>query len=285
MTRRRDIRLAALDLDDTTLMSDGSLSLETESAIRMAIDAGIEVVIASGRAFNSLPKAVCGIPGIRYAITSNGAAVVLNPSGERLMSLTLHPDETVRILELFDGELMEAFIDGQAYCDARYMDDPVLYGCSPRYVSYVKTTRLPVEDMRAFMLESAGRLDSIDIMCRSSEHKAMLWERTGSLTRAYVTSSSPRLIEIADADAGKGAALRRLCRELNIPRECVAAFGNGDNDADMLTFAGTGVAVENAGERCRAAADIICPANDDNGVAKILYRLIEEKNDPRSKTR
>lgn len=284
MTSLKNIRLAALDLDDTTLMSDGSLSPETGRAIKAAIDAGIEIVIASGRAFNSLPRAVCEIVGIRYAITSNGAAVALNPSGERIMSLTLHPNEAVRVLELFEGELMEAFIDGQAYCDARYIEAPERYGCSPRYVSYVKTTRQPVEDMSAFMLENAGRLDSIDIMCRSAEHKTILWKRTERLERAYVTSSSPRLIEISDKDAGKGAALRRLCRELNVPRECVAAFGNGDNDADMLAFAGVGVAVENAGERCRAAADIICPANDDNGVAKILYRIVEEKHDTRSKT-
>lgn len=69
--------------------------------------------------------------------------------GERIVSLTLHPDTIQGILELFGNELLECFIDGQAYCDARYMADPMRFGCSPAYVEYVKTTRLPVGDMRA----------------------------------------------------------------------------------------------------------------------------------------
>ena len=72
MTNFENIRLIALDLDDTTLRSDGSLSSQTKKAIQAAIGAGLEVVVASGRSLHSLPKAVSEIPGIRYAITSNG---------------------------------------------------------------------------------------------------------------------------------------------------------------------------------------------------------------------
>lgn len=60
MVRFKDIRLIALDLDDTTLCSDGNLADKTREAIEAAISSGIEVVIASGRAFNSLPRARCG---------------------------------------------------------------------------------------------------------------------------------------------------------------------------------------------------------------------------------
>ena len=177
MAELKDIRLIALDLDDTTLCSDGSLADKTREAIETAINAGVEVVIASGRAFNSLPRAVADICGIRYAITSNGAAVAKNPGGERIVSLTLHPDTVQDVLKLFGNELLECFIDGQAYCDARYMRDPLRFGCSPAYVEYVKTTRLPVDDMPDFMRENARRLDSVDVLCASSGHRAELWER------------------------------------------------------------------------------------------------------------
>lgn len=183
------------------------------------------------------------------------------------MSLTLHPDTIQGILELFGNELLECFIDGQAYCDARYMRDPLRFGCSPAYVEYVKTTRLPVGDMPGFMSENAGRLDSVDILCASVFHRAELWEAALRLKNAYITSSSPRLIEIAAAEAGKGASLRRLCELLSVPAQCVAAFGNGDNDADMLSFAGLGVAMENATEACIAASDAVCASNDEHGVA------------------
>ena len=211
---------------------------------------------------------------IRYAITSNGAAVAKNPGGERIVSLTLHPDTVQDVLKLFGNELLECFIDGQAYCDARYMRDPLRFGCSPAYVEYVKTTRLPVDDMPGFMRENARRLDSVDVLCASSGHRAELWERALSLKDAYITSSSPRLIEIADAEAGKGASLRRLCELLSVPAQCVAAFGNGDNDADMLSFAGLGVAMENATAACIAAADVVCASNDEHGVAQMIYKIL-----------
>ena len=190
------------------------------------------------------------------------------------MSLTLHPDTIQGILELFGNELLECFIDGQAYCDARYMADPLRFGCSPAYLEYVKTTRLPVDDMPGFMRENARRLDSVDVLCASSGHRAELWEAALRLKNAYITSSSPRLIEIAAAEAGKGASLRRLCELLSVPAQCVAAFGNGDNDADMLSFAGLGVAMENATEACIAASDAVCASNDEHGVAQMIYKIL-----------
>lgn len=277
MIKTENIRLIALDLDDTTLRHDSRLDSETKAAICRALDAGIEVVIASGRAFNSLPGEVCAIKGIRYAITSNGAAVSSNPDGRTIISLVLHPETVADVLESYCGEMLEAFIGGQAYCDKAYIADPVRWGCAPEYVEYVQTTRLPVEDMHEFIKNNADRLDGIDVICTSPEHKTRLWEKAKKLRRAYVTSSAPRLIEIADENAGKGAALRRLCEMLNIAPEHTAAFGNGDNDADMLAFAGLGVAVENASEHCRSCADHICPSNDELGVAKTIHMILGER--------
>lgn len=277
MTNFENIRLIALDLDDTTLRSDGSLSSQTKKAIQAAIGAGLEVVVASGRSLHSLPKAVSEIPGIRYAITSNGAAVVSIADGERLVSLTLHPDTVHELIALFGGELLECFIDGQAYCDAKYIADPVRFGCSEAYVGYVKTTRLPVKDMKSFILDNAERLDSVDVLCKNVRHRAELREKARAIPKAYITSSSPRLIEISDAAAGKGASLRRLCEILKAPASAVAAFGNGDNDADMLAFAGLGVAVKNATAACIASADIVCGSNDEHGVAQMLYKIIGDK--------
>lgn len=277
MARFEDIRLIALDLDDTTLHSDGSLSSETRAAIEAAIAAGLEVVVASGRSLHSLPKAVTEIPGIRYAITSNGAAVASLEAGERLVSFSLHPDTVHELIALFGGEMLECFVDGQAYCDAQYIADPVRFGCSEAYVDYVKTTRLPVEDMKSFIIDNAARLDSVDVLCKNAGHRAELWEKALALPKAYITSSSPRLIEISDAEAGKGASLRRLCDILKVPASAVAAFGNGDNDADMLAFAGLGVAMKNATAACIASADLVCGSNDEHGVAQMLYRIIGDK--------
>ena len=69
------VKLIALDLDRTTLTSDGHLSEANKRALSGAIKSGVHVCIASGRAFDTLPEEVLNVQGIEYAITSNGASV------------------------------------------------------------------------------------------------------------------------------------------------------------------------------------------------------------------
>lgn len=273
----KDIKLVALDLDDTTLRSDSTIAKETYEALIKTVQAGIEVVVASGRAFTSLPEKVLEIEGVNYAITSNGSAIEMAKTGQRIYAKSLPEAVAREILDTFPEAMFECFIEGQPYCLADYMADPMKYGCSAAYVSYVQTTRKPVEDMRAFIAENISRLDSVDIICPTPEIKAEAYARAKLIEGAYVTSSSPRLVELAAADAGKGKALRWLCEKLNVAPENVAAFGNGDNDADMLIFAGLGVSVQNGTEYCRESADYVCETNDDFGVAKTLYKIIAGK--------
>ena len=80
------VKCIALDMDRTTLNAQGMLSEENRKAICFAIEKGVHVVIASGRAFSSLPGEVTGIPGIEYAITCNGAEVYEISTGKCLKS-------------------------------------------------------------------------------------------------------------------------------------------------------------------------------------------------------
>ena len=94
------IQCIALDLDRTTLNGEGKLSKENREAIQDAIRHGIEVVVASGRALCSLPKEILEIPGIRYAITSNGAAVYEIHSGKCLRQYKMTENSVKQIMEL-----------------------------------------------------------------------------------------------------------------------------------------------------------------------------------------
>ena len=94
-----DIKCIALDLDGTVLNSEGKLSEKNRAAIETAIANGIHIVIASGRSFWSLPEEIISIPGIEYAITSNGAAVYHVPTETRLRGYTLTRRSVREILE------------------------------------------------------------------------------------------------------------------------------------------------------------------------------------------
>lgn len=271
------IRCIALDLDRTTLDHNGCLSIGNRQALEYAIQKGIHIIIASGRPVSSLPEEITSIKGIEYAITSNGAAVYDLFHQKRLHSFAMVPSAVENVLRLTDGLGLayEAFVDGIAYADAAYVADPVKHGASVHSISYIQHTRRPIQDMSVFIRDYIDRLDSLDLVVRSPEERSELWSMLQKeVPDIYITSSVPQLLELSHRDAGKRSGVRFLADFLNIPSNEIAAFGDGDNDAEMLSYVGCGIAVENATPACRAAADFVTRCHDDDGVAYGIYHIL-----------
>ena len=272
-----DIKCIALDLDRTTLNEHARLSPENRKALDDAIAKGMHIVIASGRGFASLPEDVISIPGIEYAITSNGASVYHIPSGKRLMSYTLTPRSVREILALTAGHHVayEAFIDGIAYAQADYVEDPAPYGAA-NAAQYIRSTRKPVSDFESFMLEHSHELESIDLVVSSEEQKTDLWHLLQrSIPDIYITSSVHQLLELSHRDAGKHSGVRCVAELLGLAPQEIAAFGDGDNDADMLAYVGCGIAMENASPSCLAAADFVTRHHREDGVAYGIRKILK----------
>ena len=271
------IRCIALDLDRTTLNSAGQLSERNRKAMEQAIENGIQIAVASGRSLDSLPAAVLEIPGIRYAITSNGAAVYDLEERTCLRQYKLTAEAVRDILRWTEEAdvTFEAFIDGKPYAEKDYVEDPVRFGAMPRSIPYIQGTREPVENMRHFIQRHEEELDCIDVVVKSEEYKRQLWKILEKQVRhVYITSSVKQLLEISDVNAGKDAAARFLIEYLGMTREELAGFGDGHNDSGLLEFAGIGFAVENAVEECRKAADRIVSSNDGDGVAEGIEYIL-----------
>ena len=272
------IRCIALDLDRTTLNSEGHLSGDNRKAIEQAISSGIQIAVASGRSLDSLPGEVMEIPGIRYAITSNGAAVYDLKEGVCLRQYKLKAEAVRDILRWTQGEdvTFEAFIDGKPYAEKAYVEDPVRFGAMPRSIPYIQETRKPIEDMRSFIREHEGELDCIDVVVKSEEYKRRLWKTLEKQVRdVYITSSVKQLLEISDVNAGKDTAAEFLIGYLGLTREELAGFGDGHNDSGLLKYAGIGFAVANASKECREAADRIVASNDEDGVAEGIDYILK----------
>ncbi len=276
------IKCIALDLDGTTLNSQGHLSERNRQMIEQAVEAGIEVAVASGRSLHSLPDEVTGITGIRYAVTSNGAAVYDLKEQKCLRQYKMTADSVIGILACISKEsiALETFIDGKPYAEQAYVKDPVRFGATAQSVGYIQGTRKPVEGMEEFILCHREELDCIDIIVKSEEQKQTIWKiLQQQVDDVYITSSVRQLLEISHVNAGKDTAAEFLARRLGIRREELAAFGDGHNDCGMLKYAGIGFAVANASEECRNAADRITASNDDDGVAEgigYILRLNEK---------
>jgi Cof subfamily protein (haloacid dehalogenase superfamily) len=273
-----NIRCVALDLDRTTLNAEGKLSNENRAAIMAAIEHGVHICIASGRAFDTLPEDVLSIPGIEYAITSNGAAVYRIKDKACIRSYLLTPASVEAILKVAEETpaTYEAFIDGVAYADYRYVENPKAFGASDQAVTYIKRTRHSVDDICHFIMEHKEELDSLDIVINDEEIKEDLRKRIAKVTdEVYMTSSIRQLLEISYKDAGKHSGLRFISEMLHIPREAIAAFGDADNDIDMIEYAGCGIAMENASERLLHASDYVTLHHDKNGVAYAFQHILK----------
>ena len=265
-----EIRCIALDLDRTTLDEHGHLPEENRRALEEAMAQGVHVIIASGRPLGSLPRDVLAVPGIEYAVTSNGAAVWQLTTRTCIHRLTMTPRSVKDILDLTEHEpvALEIFIRGEAWAQADYVRDPMRYGATPQAVVYIQSTRRPAADIRALIRQNMGELDSLDLVMgdRGLEYRLRETLRL-NVPDLYITSSVPGLIELSHRDGGKHSGVRFVAEHLGIPAGAVAAFGDGDNDVDLLTWAGCGIAVANATPACLAAADAVTRDHRENGVA------------------
>jgi hydroxymethylpyrimidine pyrophosphatase-like HAD family hydrolase len=112
---------------------------------------------------------------------------------------------------------------------------------------------------KLLLLEEPGRVQELQ----------PIWhERLGD--QLYVTISDPEYLEFMSREATKGWALLRLCEHFGIDPSETAAFGDAPNDLPLIQAAGLGVAMANAREAVREAADLIAPSNEEDGVAQVI---------------
>ena len=274
--KAKNIKLIALDLDGTTLTREG-LSRRTKETLEEAIRRGIEVVIATGRAYTSLPESIHKIEGLKRIITSNGAHITDCKTGEFFYSNYLNP-ESVRLVHGILSERpefpMEVFTKGVAYIDSSIYEDLEKNGSTFMSAKYILRTRRPVEKIYDFLLAHEDSIENLNIHFEFPQDRLEMLEVLRSLPAVTITSSEKNNLEVGGETTSKANALVELCKELDIGMECVMAFGDSPNDIHMITEAGIGVAMGNGEDSVKKAADLITLGNNDEGVAYAIRTII-----------
>ena len=116
-TDMQQIKLVALDLDGTVFNDEKAITPRTAAAIRAALEKGVTVLPATGRTVSGVPEQLTNIPGIRYALTSNGASVVDLETGKSLVRLPFDAAMALRAYDVLEplGGMLSIFIDGRSY--------------------------------------------------------------------------------------------------------------------------------------------------------------------------
>lgn len=270
---------AAFDLDGTLLDGHSQLSPRTKVALDDLHRAGVQVIVCSGRPFSTIPKDILAHPAVRFVATGNGVRIFDKALGKDVYCCALAQQTLEDIVELVQYYPVgyEFFIQGKAFANRAYLADPALYGADLMSNRYLTTTRAPFDDVRSFITAHRNTIDSMGLSLADMALKKQLWQRLEhEIEGIYVTSSVPRLLEVADARAGKGPAVAAILERLDLNATGLVAFGDADNDLGMIELAGMGVCMENGEAHLKAAADFIAPRHDQDGVAIVLEKLLKE---------
>ncbi|MER6349490.1 HAD-IIB family hydrolase [Streptomyces sp. NPDC001595] len=269
-------RLIATDLDGTLLRDDKSVSPRTMAALAAAEEAGIEVFFVTGRPARWMGVVSDHVHGHGLAICGNGAAVVDlhgGPGAHRFVKVReLARDNALDAVRLLrEAAPGTVFAVEQTYGFHQEPDYPKLH-------MEVPDTLAPAERLLAPDAAGAGE-PVLKILAYHPELDPdgfLTLARLAIGDRANVTRSSPSaLLEISGPGVSKASTLALCCAERGISHEEVVAFGDMPNDVEMLTWAGQSYAMGNAHPDVIAAASGRTVANNDDGVAVVIERLLE----------
>lgn len=271
----QQIKMIGLDLDGTLLNTKKELTDHTRRVLAEAINAGILVLMATGRPFTGIPEELRTFPGIHYALTSNGARVLDTDHNKILIEQLLPMESAKKALRIFEkyDTLSEIYFDGQGYADAAKLDNVGKYHHDPNMWNYVRTTRIAVPDIWDVIAKENRNMDKVQALFANMDERAAAWKELSELKELELVGSLSYNIEINAAGVNKGTALVALGKMLGIPRESIMACGDGDNDVHLLREVGFGVAMANAQPKVKDVADHITASNDEDGVARAIEKF------------
>lgn len=272
------IKLIASDLDNTALY-EGELYEANKSAIRRALDEGVEFVAVTGRGLSAIPDAFWTLKGFCYAITSNGACITKLDTGEKLAHYTIDSKDVVKLIKIaIDyNAAVEIFVDGRAYVSTDYYLNPVKYGMPEGLVPYVTSSRTPVESILGLINDNLSNIDNFAFVVKDAEmHKNVVAKVRDMCPDTFVVDCEPQWVEVMNPLCNKGNSLMKLAEYLGINADEIAAVGDGDNDIEMLEYAGFSVAMGNASPKLKEIADFITLDVQKDGLAYAIDKILKE---------
>lgn len=265
------IRLIATDLDDTLLNEHSDVTERTMTALKRVMDAGVMVSLSSGRMTEAMLPFAEKLGVNAPMILFNGALIYDHRDGRTLYANPI-PAETARAVAKMVEEMgvyLQVYpVSGGYFCREKTE-------FNRKYEQSIRVIATAV----GVPLSEWMQGDMVKMLAIAPPE--VITEAQAKLKAAFQTGvnfmkSKAHYLEIVSEGIDKGRSLKALGEILGLRRDEIMAFGDGQNDATMIAYAGCGVAMENAVDECKAAAKLIAPRNTEDGVAQIIERFLEE---------
>lgn len=263
--------ILVLDLDGTLTNNKKEITPHTKEVLKAYQEAGGTIVLASGRPTYGVAPLADELELKKYGgymLSFNGATIIDCRNGEAIYERWLPagvPQQLADLAEKYHTSLLTYQGDDilTETPENQYVQKEVI--CTKMHVRKIEDFRreitFPV--VKCMMMENGMYLAGVE-----EKVKAYFG---GELS---VLRSEPYFLEVMPQEIDKAQSLQRLLEHLSKDRSRMIAFGDGFNDCSMLAFAGLGVAMQNAQPAAKAAADLIAPSNEDDGVAYVIESLM-----------
>ncbi len=264
-------KLIAIDIDDTLLNDRHDITPATRNALKLAVDQGVIVTLATGRMYASAKQIAGSLQLDVPLITYQGSLVKTLLEGEVLYERCVPEDSAVKLYE---------------YCEANdlhlqlYVND-LLYvkEANAKADAYAKLSNIPYRverDFASLVRKPSTKLLIIDEPDILDGHIPILRGILGP--DVHITKSKPNFLEVVHREGTKGDALRFLASRYGCRMEETIAIGDSWNDLEMIEAAGLGVAMGNAVAPLKERADFITSSNNEDGVGRVIEQFVLNHN-------
>ena len=262
------IKMFVTDIDGTLLMPGQKVSAKNIEAVHKMIAAGVKVIIATGR-MHCAALPVAAQLGVPVPIISYNGAVIKSSDGELIHAKYMDAAKVLALINFFEerGWHLQSYSGDVLYVPKR--DDGVKF-----YETMLNVTAVEVgwDGMRT-RLKDVPKLLSVSATPEETNERLSSAEKfLGG--QIEITRSAPRFCEFMSLGISKASAIKILADKYGITNDEILAIGDSDNDLQMITSVGCGVAMGNAVDLVKAACPRVTDTCENDGFAKAVYDYV-----------
>lgn len=268
-------KVLVLDIDGTLTNSKKEITPATKQALQEIMMAGHKVMLASGRPTPGMKRYEKELELSKYGgflLSFNGARIIDCRSGEivyqRLLPLHIVPglhyyakQRGCGLLTYFGEHIISAF-EPDEYLELESRINGMPVSVVPDFKDFVD-----------FEINKCLLTAPVDIAPSVEEELKEKYKEVASVYR-----SEPFFIEVMPKNVDKATSLEQMLSSFGIKRENIICCGDGFNDLSMIQYAGVGVAMGNAQQVVKDAADYITATNDEDGIVEVINKFIKGTN-------
>lgn len=268
------IKLIVLDMDGTLLRNDKTISDATKSIIYTIKSMGIKVTIASGRAEPLIYPYAKMLEVDEYVLINNGTTIKNLHSSKVLSNHTINQDTKNTIMDTVLQNNLAFTLNANGIFYTNSLARKSFY---ERWNAANPDSLIHYEFVADFMALKPLKAEKILLIIDDESEIDHYETYFKDYTDIHSTKSQNNFLDIMPKSVNKGSALKILAESSQLLKEEIMVFGDHDNDAEMLAYAGIGVAMPNGSLKAKNSASFLAlDTNNNDGVRKTLEHFLHE---------